>query len=899
VTTWADNIALGSGVVALRLSIEGWPYEWATDTRALPSGANGRKIAYGLQFDGMVISERAILKDCWTEVRGITAKIKPTQQWEDTMDAFTRDVTPVASLAADLTDSSTTITTDIGGSLAAGIYHIGTEAIASDGAGNITRQRWDTLPQAHKHQNLDAYKKPVPIYDWPPAMDGRRARIYAYGSSDFLSTGTLVWLGVVARAPRLDSDGLSWSISLDPIIKVFDQKVAGREGLVVKPRGIYLSYKTAFGIRLRINGVLRPTFRLTGVYDGPADFVVQVNNLLTSAINEADPTHAYVASMTYSEGAGIPRLVMHTGFSPASFTNLEFFIGCPLVGYQDTARQVDRRDYTANTYYYYDFEQFPPFETPWKRSLPTARSVLGTPPFDATDLWRAVYDDLITFNTTTEISQWPVNRIYVDDTLGLAVNDTLIRGEGDELIELRITGFGTDVFFKPFVSVERLGGDAALYLGGHQTLTPVRTFVGADDPGSVSDFVEAVVLASENANDGDTPWITGSDVATASWSAKINDTAAGPSLMKSRLFRFVKPASVKDIVREELKAWGYFPRLDSTGKVDITPLPRLAAGQTATATITEEDILTPSGDVGSWVRWEAQGDGIVTSVKLRLDFNVFTDEHNPESDFLLHNTTAITEHKSSHGKGTVELALKSSSFVGKTESFAGNTSHLPVVTPEEAVEIVAPYMQCMGIEYSMVTLPVSWRKFGLLVGDVVDVTHALLPNGLGTRGVSARKGIIVGREWSLDPAAGDFGKLTIYFPRTYASGYAPSGRITGQSNVSGNTWDITCATSNAQNIAWSEGADGNVVKHFAAGDKFRAIRVDDVAETQVLGTVVSVTVPSVLRVTFDTTWTPGANTWNASLQKDIGNATTHQQTFAYVSDTTRKLVSNAYSRRFS
>jgi hypothetical protein len=212
-------------------------------------------------------------------------------------------------------------------------------------------------------------------------------------------------------------------------------------------------------------------------------------------------------------------------------------------------------------------------------------------------------------------------------------------------------------------------------------------------------------------------------------------------------------------------------------------------------------------------------------------------------------------------------------------------------------ELIAPYLDVMSRDYVMVDIAVPWLFSSLLLGDVVDFASAYVPNGAGTRGVDA-KAFVVGREMNLDPSRPGQVKLTLYLPRSPVVGYTPSALIDSQVNTSGTTWTLTIDDADALNIAWSEGVDGDVVKHFAAAQRIRVVELGTTAATEVAGTVVSVSGTTQIIVTLDASWTPGAGEWALMWLADAGTLDATQEAWAYMADDSRQLYDGSNARRF-
>jgi len=120
----------------------------------------------------------------------------------------------------------------------------------------------------------------------------------------------------------------------------------------------------------------------------------------------------------------------------------------------------------------------------------------------------------------------------------------------------------------------------------------------------------------------------------------------------------------------------------------------------------------------------------------------------------------------------------------------------------------------------------------------------------GARGLDA-SGIVVGYEWDLEKGSGIL-EILVHDANNFA-GYAPAGRMTDKSDLTGNLWAITL-TANYYSPSGEVDAE-----YFADGDRVKINQFD--GTTQVEGIVTDVT-GNVVTVQFDGVWTPGTDTWD-------------------------------------
>lgn len=934
--SWTDSTATGRGWFGLRLEVEGWPHVWVTDSRiTFATNLDSRTVYPGLQFNGMRISERADLKEAWVQCGGITARIHPSSSVEDTVNGFTRDANQVGTLLAngatpgiDYNDA-TWVTRPA--SLPSGYYHLGSEAVLWSGA-NLYRQRWGTQAQDHTMVFAEQMPNPVPIYNWPPTMEGRRANIYAYGTDDTMSgNGTIIWRGVVARPPRMSSDGVSWEIAIDPITKLFEQEVAASP-VEYKIRGIYHSNQCPLAVAYTIGltSLTGPVY-VSGFAENESDWEAMVNSAVLSMTTAASN---WLTVLEYSINGGVPVFGIGTEYDDSG-GRAEFGVvmkdvldGDIVESSRGNVQGIGDSDDIIVAYVHAgdasgEFTIIGTSERPpWGYPLPQARCMVGSVRFDSIGVYGPFgYKE----DKTLDIyiakgypddggdsgGSWPSNRVYLESVAGLIVGMVLTDKSGEATWMLRITAINTTASGR-YITVDTIGGGQSVYLSSDTVLVPVANYAVN---GNWSDFMEGVVTQSRYANLGTTPFITASDVAYETWDDHW-DVHPFNAYWKWRNYYFVHPTTVKGILAEEFKATGFMARIASDGRVDAAPMPFVAPQQSAVATITDDDILYPAeGCAGSWPRWEAQTDGLVNIANCKLGYNPISDEFDERYDYQVRMTQSIAEHKSGQ-KASADIAPKSTPGPGAAKvaavkaavaKAAGKSYGDQRAPSTETVTAMAyPYLRTLSEDYAVVTVDVPFTKFSVLVGDIVEVSCSMLPDGLGARGMLNRKGICIGREWNLDPEQSAMGKLTIWLPRNVnkTAGYCPTGRITSQSG-SGTSWTLTCASVVPANLWYSEGVPpgavdaGVVVKHFAVGDAISIVQVDATIPTVRSGTVTSVdALAGTIGVTLTASWTPSSTTWNITFRYDGSTFIARQQAYCWIADDDGERLDGSAARLF-
>jgi hypothetical protein len=126
--------------------------------------------------------------------------------------------------------------------------------------------------------------------------------------------------------------------------------------------------------------------------------------------------------------------------------------------------------------------------------------------------------------------------------------------------------------------------------------------------------------------------------------------------------------------------------------------------------------------------------------------------------------------------------------------------------------------------------------------------------------------------------------------RPNGGGYTPGGQIDTHTNTSGNTWELTFDAAEAVNLVCSPDITGVVTTHMRAGDLITILQLDDETPTQVEGVIDSVDGDNAITVTLDAAWTPGTDVWAVEWSLDNVTPTAYQQSFTWVADSTRLLV---------
>lgn len=148
------------------------------------------------------------------------------------------------------------------------------------------------------------------------------------------------------------------------------------------------------------------------------------------------------------------------------------------------------------------------------------------------------------------------------------------------------------------------------------------------------------------------------------------------------------------------------------------------------------------------------------------------------------------------------------------------------VTLQERVVVtfgaaMAPWVRA----YQLATLPLTLRHAGLEIGDVVRVTERLLPNGQSTRGLAAASGLVMGRR--VDLKTGDV-DLDVRVSPSDLTGYAPAALV---SSISGAVLTLDTVTVGPAGFAAERLADDSArtdggADTFTVGHEVQLLEID-------------------------------------------------------------------------
>lgn len=913
--TWANLKATGSGTIRLRLMIEGWPEVFVSDKSiTYATNKDGRTVLSGLSYEGVTLNDRILPFEGKCQGTGITFRISPVYGSLDTSggdDPITAALStypsdPVQALTADWAHDNTTWP---GSSLTNGnTYHIGTEAFRYNSGGAETRAVWGTQAQSHYATARVGETNTVWVWDRPVTMEGRRAFLYVYGESDNVAgDGTCVWRGIVSRQPRLHSDGVTWLIECQPITAVLSQKVGGgmSEAGVV---GLYFNWQSCFHMRMNCNGT-EAEFKITGLFTEET-FIQEFNSKAGTAIVNAGGNSDIDSIGLYKRpDTGTWQIVIEKSTATAYVFTLSG--GSYITGWVDHTEgsmwRLGNETWPAGVL---DDAQQYSCHLSWHERYWGDRWTPGSggrtvsrPPYNYADTPGTVNPlgaAAMVMNTDNhrfvdlDNTSYRCNRLYVDRDLS-AVDMVVIQDDalkhsawaGRTYGAYQIHSTGTTTITTPQGSLtfdyinlgdpadsateaenKLLNSGAFGFIGPATQATKIIPVSVTTTEGSVADFAQSVADQSVEANKGVAPFVTSSDLSLPWY---LYGPALSPDVF-ARQYAFAKALTLEEVLAADLKFAAHVMRLESTGKIGIIPLPVPSSGL-GDYTLDHSVICTPP-----WPTAEPQRDGTVSAVSVQQEYDAVEDDWK-DPPITVQNVDAISTHKN-RGRGKIEIRTYSTPTLPPTlESVAGAASQ---------------FLALASRDYIVVTVQVPFTMFDVLCGTMVKLTHRLVPNGRGGRGVEDRVCVVVERKWPLDPKASASGTLVLWMPATDIAGYVPSAYVTGKTNTAGNTWTVDMDSASAYNVLLSKDLTGDVAADFIVGDTVQAHNINDSTPTVVTGTVTAKTTDQ-LTVAFDGVWTPGADTWVLFLYDPD---TSHEEQFAWAADSGLVLPFGGTARRF-
>jgi len=869
-TPWNRFIATGSGQLAVRLMIEGLPYEFVSDPRMEQTTADGRVRVYALpeMGAGIVIEDSVNIPEAKLEAQGVSITIFETDD-ELVSRAFWFMPSIERFVAASVESDDETITLlSTGGIVDGDVVHIGTEAILVDDVPSATeldvtggRAYWDTIAQKHW-----ANEGAVPyalIANRPLRVRGRRAYIYGYADGDDpQGDGTQIWLGHVTSEPRCDDAGASWHIQIGSIAERLESKLGGGLDVPKYPRGIY--YPSHAGLRVLVaettaGGVDNDTDWFTGFFETQRDFVEALTDWLTTG-GESRIADLGLAStlraIETEDGRWTLQIVVGTGV-----TNFQVLIQSE----QDGETSFDMAEYVDEDGALFDSISagdviYPRWFTRHEDDRLVPRGFFGESGDDS-------------LHSPSDAATWPRYRLYLNS----GVADDWVTCEIDwpsgdtrehAIVSAGVSAADNYIELEPLLAVagERYGAFSP------PAVNPLRGVA----TGNLDDFREFLLTESvDYANRGTAPFVTSSDI--ADWSAVIADAIRGRSWLDRRFYTLAAPVDLAEMLAGEWRLLNLFPVIESDGRIGVRIL-RQPNESTADATTIDEEIVS--------VGWSSieRGNQTINRVELKTGY-VARDDEWTETTI---DTVDITAYAQDHQDRPLTIEPRSRA--------AGLAQEWREIGENAVAEMALPVLGLFGYPHSFVDVHVSWKLFNLLIGDIVSFSAEHLPSYLsGVRPISGVVGIVVGRRWALGEA---HGRLRILISFANVAGYSPTARVTGTADQGGNVWDLTINHTLYAPLDSAGAVLANVDTFIEVDHSVKIVKYDSETASEVEGTVTAVnTSTHVIRVAFNNVFVPGAFTWELMFQ-DYSNSNDTERKYAAIASSTALLAANTNPRTY-
>ena len=852
--TLARLLETGSGAMEARLVFEGLGIELVSCPDMERTTGAGRERVYcfdlfnpagslGLVIDESVNIPEAVLEAPGTSIRlnerndqilAQTFSWRPDQEWWIAQNIDVTDTTVDLFGSADgLADGS--------------VVYVGTETMLVTGVSGTTltveRGHWQTIPQ--KHWSGEGGIPQRTMHNRPLRVRGRRVYLYLYGDADDLQgDGTQVWIGHASSDATFDDAGTVCRIQLASIAERLKGKLGGELDVPLVPRGIYYPWNAPLRISIGENGagVFPPAGAgvadFTGFYetqeefcdaltDWLAGFKIALNSITTIASTyTAIPTADGRWTVQVVVGAAVTEVTVHVQSSQDGETASDSTYMQTTPGGGESVVGL-----TAGQLIY-------PLWTPRNaddRLVPRGH-------FDAWNDGPTPPARDPSVRTT-----WPSSRVYLDRSVS---NDwsALIVGWPDSAFAHRITALDTTA---NYVEVNRRNGSTTFldYRYGAWSLPnfhPTR----AIGRGTLETLRAGLVTnGAEYCNRAGMPFLSDADL--ASWADVIAEAARGRDWLLSRDYVLMQSVDLEDLLQHEMRLYGVFPIIDSTGKIGVQSLERVTSGGEATDITVDDELIT--------VGWSSQqrAGQTVNIVTLKTGYDPAEDEWMGREIV----SQDMASYAQDHEDRPLEIEPRSTAVVG--DEF---------IPPEDAADIMRRVSDVFGYPYDFVAVNVPWTHFHLRLGDPVNFSCDHLPDyRTGRRPTTEARAIVVGRKWALGDAHGTL-KLLVH--GLSVSGYAPTARVLSQLDSGGDLWKLT-----VDNALYAP-ADATVASFFAVGFKVRVVEFGKQSPTIVSGTVEAVGDDDIT-VQFDSTWTPGSATWELCFQS-YDAVTDDQKSYAFI-----------------
>lgn len=752
--TLARLKATGSGRLAARVAIEGWPCEFVTMHAMQKTTADGRERVHGLDIKSIKFGSRTSILEGKLSGESCTLQIKDIHRIPSSYLGRTPAI--IGYMRTSTTASATTIPMiDVTEFPSSGVVYCATEAISytSKTAGatptlnGATRGLFQSTAQA-SYTGAGAGLAYPRVTDWPESLEGRRVWIYLYGDGDSAQgDGTLAARGVISGA--VSFDGSSWSIPVEHRAQVLSQRMQGEQS-IYSVRGYYFPASNP----LVIQATWRPATAgpaatsalfISGFYDSLASLASAINtrfaSLITAAIAASYPVLSGISTLATVTFADAGDALSITYFTGATQIGLTIYVFNGQVGSNATESFAAFADASG-----YDCSYLPATSTSYACTVPmTIRAAIFPRALDL-NIWADAFT--LPVNDDSADFKW----LYLNAPIASAGTITIKRaGVSDPLYTspASISDAGLSR-----ISLSFARAPVPILFDGTETIEITSSAYSGD----AIDFVAGLIASSPTTANAsaNAPFLTSDDIATPTFDPSVATAI-------DRSWPQPKDATIEDVLAAEVLAMGAM-LTESAGQISITPLRSPVPTDAASWNISEADCFGVP-------RVTRSTDAVVGEVTYFTGYDSSEDDWTGTT-FRIRDVGACSPNRASR---TVEIKQRSRASV------------------EPSVDAIAsacaPYFAMFGTEYQTISVETSLKFIDAKAGDIATITHSLAPDSTGEIGLSSVACLVLGRSVDLGS-----GKVTLELYRSLSrfAGYAPSWTCTVTA-LGGTSYSLACS----------------------------------------------------------------------------------------------------------
>lgn len=859
--TWSRITATGRGKLRFRLSIDGCQYEPVTDIAMARTvtADNNRVRVVGLNRKGLKDEWESMPERGTVKAKGFTASIAdPKGTWRSQLLKLPQAET---WLDTDVSTSATTVVVKHVAGFSAGAFHLGTEALTCTSATTLTggtsgffgctRGIWNTVPQAHFAGDGEKLTY-AEVLDRPRTLEGRLARLYAYGDGDDpQGDGEQVFLGVVATEPAA-TDPVNLEITIDHINRILEQPLGADLGDDVEVTGIYRPFPFNFRLWRGSNGYgpgdltgNRGSFQTAVGYVSAGFWTDQAawGRSLVAALDTANAlftaTYAWTTPGFIVEGDDDGyRIGWKSDGQWSSFDTTPFPKDKLEGHYFNRCEYVNGEYFPGEALPQSNGVQYFAKPEPLDTSRPSGRGgdTTGSGNIKGVRTVPRGYHGYISSDPATT----PPSRLYLN-----SVPDNLTDldycfidwgTEGGEVLPGGATGIPQYRISAASSASRYIETWPVEYIDRFYTSEniPKVKFARLYASGHLGNLVSNLATnAPASANRGAYPNITTAAVSTSAWVANVGAVATYDYL-SNREWASNKPLRLDKVLQEGCKLLGMTMTTDANGKIIPKRMVMPSASDPTVATLTAGDIVMSTG----WPRWEPNHLGALHSVLCSPNYDPATAKHTEPAIYMI--------DQRAKSKNPVAQTLKCTPY-----------GHYPGKTPPHAefLEYFKPTLRLFGNAYQIIDIVCTLKHaISPAPGDPIKLTCPHIPDWTaGTLGVTALPCIVLARTREWDRGLVRL-RLMALGQRVY--GYTPSLGINSlDSGTDGTTGPFTYTVSLSdpeQHISstnWEENSNA-ITDYYATSYRVQIRPWNRNAGSYIAGTVSDVTA-STITITWD------------------------------------------------